>query len=47
MPKELTEKKLEQMKTIINKLEKLLYTSLDEFLKDQFIVDATERNFQL
>lgn len=40
-------KKLEQIKELINELERLLNVSLEMFIKDLVVVRAAERNFQL
>lgn len=47
MGNELIFKKLEQIKELVNELERLLNVSLELFIKDLVAVRASERNFQL
>lgn len=47
MINEIILKKLDQIKELINELERLLNTSLEMFIKDLVAVRAAERNFQL
>lgn len=47
MGNELILKKLEQIKKLLNELERLLDISLEMFIKDLVALRATERNFQL
>lgn len=47
MGNELILKKLEQIKELVNELERLLSVSFDAFIKDLVTLRAAERNFQL
>ena len=47
MGSELILKKLEQVKEVLNELERLLVSPLEDFMKDLTRIRAAERNFQL
>ena len=47
MNHELISKKLEQIKEVMNELERLLRVSIGEFVRDLTAIRAAERNFQL